>query len=296
MLRVIHFSDPHVSVSPRSLPLRSLRGKRLVGAINQMVGRGVKHRAAEMRLAALQEFQRTWQADALVCSGDWTVLGTAQELEHAAKVLQPLRASAPSFYSVYGNHDDYIVDPEESARVLARFDAWLPPAWSADHAWPRGCALGPDAYLVALNSVLPRHSPLDSSGYLDSEALGRFAERLAALAETYAWVLVMTHYAPLRSDGKPDSPRHGLHQGAALDEVLQTVPGAVVLHGHLHHRFAWLGSAQTVPHFCAGSLSHAGREGFWSYEIAPDRLRAQGMRWSGDKFVNDPQQSIELRR
>jgi hypothetical protein len=51
VIRVLHFSDVHVSVPLRAMPLADLAGKRAIGAINLVLHRQSLFRDAEKKIS-----------------------------------------------------------------------------------------------------------------------------------------------------------------------------------------------------------------------------------------------------
>ena len=110
------------------------------------------------------------------------------------------------------------------------------------------------------------------------------------------FVLVATHYAPRLADGRPDAFRHGLENAEALLEACRAARGPVaILHGHVHRRFALERPELPARLFGAGSLTHAGREGFWLFEWdAAGRGRAIPGTWNRDHYVLETSGAIAL--
>ena len=83
MIRVLHLSDVHVDVPLSRMPLRELFGKRLLGAGNLLLRRRPLFAAARDKLQALARFAAREAVDLVVCTGDYTALGTDAELAAA---------------------------------------------------------------------------------------------------------------------------------------------------------------------------------------------------------------------
>ena len=105
-------------------------------------------------------------------------------------------------------------------------------------------------------------------------------------------VLVATHYAPRRRDGSPDAWLHGLENADAFLEVCARHPRAAILHGHIHWRYH-LGLRGLPPMFGAGSVTDAGREGLWLFELDAGTLRATPGAWRGDAYALDRSATVE---
>ena len=88
---------------------------------------------------------------------------------------------------------------------------------------------------------------------------------------------------------------HGLENADELLDVLARHPFATLLHGHVHRRYHVRDPALGFPLFCAGSATHAGREGAWLFEATRDAIVATPLRWEGAWAV-EGEGAITLRR
>ena len=92
-MRILHFSDIHLGLPPRSLGF--LWDKRLLGTLNHWLFRRRKQNLEyiDRALAAMQALQPDW----IVCTGDLGSVGSPEELRHAVAILRtfPLCAGQP---------------------------------------------------------------------------------------------------------------------------------------------------------------------------------------------------------
>ena len=65
------------------MPLRDWAGKRLIVGVNLLLGRGRLFDDVPRKIEALARFARDEAADAAVCTGDLSALGTNAELAEA---------------------------------------------------------------------------------------------------------------------------------------------------------------------------------------------------------------------
>lgn len=284
-VRVLHISDVHVDVPLRNVPWDSWMGKRLLGGANLMLRRGKHFRRVREKMIALDRFRREREVDLVLCTGDYTVLGTEAELAAAREVIDPLTKAPLGFVTVPGNHDVYLPD------AIGRFERFFGdllgtdlPEHRVDERWPIVRIVGDTIAVVAVDSARPNPQPWRSSGRIPDaqvEALGRiFAD--PRLADRF--VFVITHYAPRRADGRPDDFSHGLLNADAFLRELRAVDRGAVLHGHVHHcfRVALPGLAPNL--FGAGSTTQDDREGLWLFDVAPERVTAARGGWVRDRY------------
>ncbi len=301
-LRILHFSDVHLEpLSWAEVPVRDWLGKRIVGALNLWLRRRGHHRDAPRKLDALGELVEALDVDLLVCTGDYTALGTWPELCLARERIASLASRAPlGLVTVPGNHDIYLPDARRDRRFERLFWPWLRtdlPAWRAgDGPFPAVRLLGDRLAVVAVDSARPNPEPWRSSGRIPEPQLEVLRTLLEGPLAT-RFVLLATHYAPRRPDGRPDAWRHGLENAEALLDVCRPAAGRLVLlHGHVHRCFALRRGVLPVDILGAGSLTHAGREGFWllEWDDARGRLEATAGRWAGGHYALERTETLAL--
>ena len=74
--RVLHVSDLHLEDGFPGVPLSRFLNKRVVGYANLALRRRKAFAEAELKVEALAEFAREQRVDLIVCTGDYTALGT----------------------------------------------------------------------------------------------------------------------------------------------------------------------------------------------------------------------------
>lgn len=298
-MRILHFSDVHVHVPVSQMPPADLFGKRLLGAANLLLRRERLFRDAPRKLTALAELAHATGVDFTICTGDYTALGTEPELIAARSAIDALTRAPLGFVTVPGNHDLYVPDTIADRRFERHFGDLLStdrPDLTVDGTWPivRNC--GPLVAVIAVNSARPNPHPFRSSGAIPPEQLAAL-ERILVLPEiAERFVFVITHYAPRRKDGTPDTVHHGLDNADDLLRACTRLRRGVLLHGHIHWRYHLRLPGSGLPIFGAGSATHAGREGFWVFDVESDRAVAIAGSWDGDRYVLDTEHAIELPR
>ncbi|MFI5307213.1 MAG: metallophosphoesterase family protein [Polyangiales bacterium] len=287
MLRVLHFSDVHVDVPLRQMPVREMLSKRLLGAANLLLRRKRRFAKAREKLQALARFAESQRVDLVICTGDYTALGTVPELVAARRAIEPLTRRPRGFITVPGNHDLYLPDTLADGRFERIFGDLLGSDWperAVDGHWPSIRLYDDCLAVVSVNSARPNPQLLRSSGRLPDAQLSALCELLADRRLDRRLVLIATHYAPRRRDGSPDRFSHGLENADELLAVCRRAPRAAILHGHIHWRYHVLPTGG--PHlFGAGSATDAGREGIWLFEVGQDRARAVPGRFADGEYV-----------
>ncbi|MEC7525557.1 MAG: metallophosphoesterase [Myxococcota bacterium] len=285
-VRVLHVSDIHVDVPLRHVPLGGWAGKRLMGGANLVLRRGKHFRRVREKVKVLDRFWRERGVDLVLCTGDYTVLGTEAELAAARDVIAPLTEAPLGFVTVPGNHDVYVPD------AVGRFERFFGdlletdlPELRTDGDWPIVRLVGDTIAVVAVNSARPNPHPWRSSGRIPDpqiDGLGRILNdsRLAG-----RFVFVITHYAPRLASGKPDSFTHGLVNAEAFLAKCASLERGAILHGHVHHCFHVKVDGLRASLFGAGSTTQDDREGLWLFDIEPDKVTAARGGWVGDRYA-----------
>lgn len=289
-MRVLHFSDVHVDVPLPSMPLGELLvPKRVLGAANLELRRRAWFRDARVKLAALARFAADESVDLAICSGDYTALGTAPELQAAREAIAALTTRPAGYVTVPGNHDLYVNDSVRDGRFVRIFGDLLKsdaPERAVDGPWPLLRLVGEELAVIALNSARPNPQLWRSSGRISDAQLNALRALLDEPRVRDRTVLVVTHYAPRRADGTPDKKLHGLDNADELLDACARAPRCAVLHGHIHRRYH-VRASNGVELFGAGSATQAGRESFWLYDAQGARLQATAGRWNGSGYELD---------
>lgn len=289
-MRILHFSDTHLGLGLRRVPLRDWPGKRLAGALNLLRGR--QHRFAETRrkVELLAELGRSQKADLVVFSGDFTALGTERELEAARALFQPFTDAPEGFLCVPGNHDLYASDSVRERRFERHFGEFLVsdlPHLRTDGVWPVVRIVGPEVAVVAVNSARPNLPPWKSSGRVPNAQLKGLAAALEEPVIARRLVLIVTHYAPCLADGGPDRRNHRMVNAAEFLSVCASVRRGVILCGHVHRTYHARVRGIGPGVLCAGSATLHGHEGFWMIDVENGGTTALRGWWTIDGFELD---------
>ncbi len=283
-LRILHFSDVHLPFPPGAFRTPEiLHPKRLVALLNFYLRRGSKYTEAYQKLNGLHEFLQREPVDYILYTGDTLNFGLEREFTVAAPRLAEILALARcGSLAVPGNHDLYTGSSLAFSRKhfapLVRGD--LP-----DSATPTGFPLvrwmGDDAVAIAFNTACPHFVFWNSSGRvptLELDALSRLLDRPDIAVRRR--IFLMTHY-PFDERGC----FHGLRNSRALLRLLHGRDNLVLLHGHNHRPYTHLVRGTSTPLYCAGSLSKAGSESFWLFDLYGDTLNARRGTWRNARFT-----------
>ncbi len=297
MIRVLHFSDVHVDLPLSSLPWTTWLGKRALGGANHALRRRKYFVDAVDKLAALAEFAQEQAIDLALCTGDYTILGTAPELDLAARAVEPLTRRPLGFATVPGNHDVYLGDSVREQRFEKHFAKWMRsdrPELATDGLFPFVRLFGEDLAVVGVSSARPNPEPWRSSGRVPDAQLGGLSRVLADPAIRERFVIVMTHYAPRLWNGRPDSMTHGLENADALLAAIAELPRGCLIHGHVHRRFALREPGVRPMLLGAGSTTQAGREGLWVIEVGADGAWASPGTFREGRYVLEESGRLSL--
>jgi len=292
-VRVLHFSDIHISLGLRRVPPRDWPGKRVAGGVNFLRGRGRRFEHALEKLGRLAEFAGRREVDLVIFSGDFTAMGTRAEFAAARAAVQPLVEAPAGFVCVPGNHDLYTRAVVRQRRFENTFAGLLGTdlAGSAvDGPWPLVRLQGGEAAVLALNSAKPNPVPWRSSGRIPSAQLDAAREALGRPELAERFVFVVTHYAPCLWDGRPDTRHHGLENVGELLELMAGVERGALLCGHVHRTYRARMTGVGPEVFCAGSATMHELEGFWLFDLARGHLTARRGVWTGSAYeLHDPE-------
>lgn len=292
-MRILHFSDPHFDLSLRTLPIKKLLGKRAIGALNLLAGRGRAFDRAEEKIAALNVFIKQNNIDLLLCTGDFTALGLASELQSAAELITPLIGVTHGFITVPGNHDIYAKDVISKNHFINNFGSAMQtdmPEYCTDGIWPFVRLIGEGIAVIAVNSAKPNPVPWRSDGHIPEtqlEALNRVLddERLSG-----RFLFVMTHHASRLQNGKPDTRLHGLQNANDFLSICKKISTGALLCGHVHRCYRAPLDGLKVDLYCAGSATINSHEGFWLFDISNDACHFSQGFFDADKngyFTNE---------
>src|ERR1700752_4582631 len=107
-VRLVHFSDIHLTAKPLGWRPRDWFSKRVTGWLSvRVMGRGRRFHNAPTVVAALIRSIRERTPDAIVFSGDATPLGFESEVTAAVAARSVHDEQLPPGFAVPGNHDYY---------------------------------------------------------------------------------------------------------------------------------------------------------------------------------------------
>jgi 3',5'-cyclic AMP phosphodiesterase CpdA len=286
-VRVLHFSDIHISLGLGRVPVRDWPGKRVAGGLNLLRGRGRRFEDALEKLDRLAEFAISGEVDVVVFSGDFTAMGTRAEFAAARAAIETFVKSPAEFVCVAGNHDLYTRAVVRQRRFENTFEGLLDtdlPENRVDGPWPIVRLLGDDVAVIGLNSAKPNPVPWRSSGRVPPRQLEAVRAILARPEIASRFVFIVTHYAPCLADGGPDTPAHGLENAGEFLEVCAGVERGVILCGHVHETFRVRVPGVQPEIFCAGSATMHELEGFWMFDVEGGTIAARRGRWTGHAY------------
>jgi 3',5'-cyclic AMP phosphodiesterase CpdA len=269
-----HLSDVHLTTSPLGWKARDWFGKRVTGWISTNWGsRRWRFRDADTVLAMLAAELRTLRPDAIVFSGDATMLGFTTETARTAAILEVGQPEMPPGVAVPGNHDYYTPGAEASGDFEKWFAPWQRGERVGEAIYPFARRVGP-LWLVCVNGAAGRRLPFDATGQVDPAELERLRRLLGELAPGPR--ILVTHFPVADRHGQPERRWHLLRNLAELLDVCRRSGVCLWLHGHRHGAY-YLNDARLAPFpiICAGSATdtkHAS-VGYNQYTIEGTRLQ-----------------------
>jgi len=297
LIRILHYSDPHIPTPLKRVPMAKWFSKRAIGGANLFLGRYRLFADAQEKLGALGSFKNENQIDLVICTGDYTALGLNHEYQEAVQTVRPLMEAPLGYINVPGNHDYYVTDALREERFRTYFGNTLNsdlPEYQVDGPWPLVRLVGDRVAVIALNSSRPNPLPWRSSGRIPEIQLEMLVHLSNDSELKNRLVYVITHYAPLLADGTFDSRLHGLTNAQHFLDSCAQFPQAIILCGHVHQCFHVKVPDTGQSIFCAGSATIEGKEGFWLFDVEHDRMRATQGIWDGEKYRLDRNISVEL--
>ena len=255
-VRLVHFSDIHITARPLGWQRGDWLSKRFTGWLNhRWLGRASRFRQADTLVTRLMENVHARPPDRLVFSGDATALGFEAEFARAAALLGVSGPQALPGLAVPGNHDYYTRAVAESGLFEHYFAPWQAGERIGGARYPFAQRVGP-VWLVAVNSCTGNLRPWDASGGVDDAQLARLRELLQRL-EPGPRILI-THYPVALANGRRERGTHGLRN---LQELMQVATEGGIrlwLHGHRHGTY-FLPDCRYAPFpiLCAGQRDSA---------------------------------------
>lgn len=274
-MRFVHCSDVHITADYFAQSFFKMGWRRWVALAELTVGgRARAYRQAPETLAAIAREAQARHADHFILSGDLTAYALPSEFEGARAAIGPLVEDRSRCTIIPGNHDVYTPGSRRSGRFERYFGHLLEsdlPEHRREGAFPFVRLVGEEAAVVGLLSARVPPVPGISSGLIGPTQL----EGLEAIVKdprlAHRAVLVVVHHAPLTHHGRPDSWTHGLRDAEALCRLLPG-PRYALLHGHVHHRYHHVATAERPHIFGAGSSTLKGREGYWVIEVSGGKV------------------------
>lgn len=288
MTRILHFSDIHIQHPRCSSPFSDVFSKRFVGAMNLELRRRQRFAENETKLNALSVFAQQEAIDLVIGTGDYTALGDLSELQSAKELIKPLTQAPLGFITLPGNHDVYTRQSAKEKRFEQCFGEFLvsdlPHYTVQEESFPVVRLIGEHLAVVVINSAIAHWQIWRSDGFVSEAQLDSLQNILNDPLVESRFVIFAIHYGLYRADGTPDHFRHGLRNAEELIRIFRKAPYAMVIHGHIHHRFFLPKAHCGIPIFCAGSTTHAGREGLWVYDISGMTCRAWPGTWTASGY------------
>jgi len=291
-MRILHFSDVHVDFPVGSLPWSTWLSKRALGGLNHAARRRSHFVHAREKLGLLHRFALEQSIDVALCTGDYTILGTAPEIDSAFEAIKPFTEGPFQFATVPGNHDLYLEDSVRDGRFPLHFGPWMRSERTG--TWPFVQLPNDDVAIIGIESARPNPEPWRSSGRIPEAQLEALRLILQDEDIRRRFVIVMTHYAPRLWNGQPDSRSHGLENADAFIEVLGLIERGCVLHGHVHRRFSVPLLPSKIQALCAGSTTQEGREGLWMIDINAGQARATPGAFEAGRYILLESEAISL--
>jgi 3',5'-cyclic AMP phosphodiesterase CpdA len=295
--KILHVSDLHLEDGFAGVPVRSFMNKRIVGLANLAFRRRRVFADASSKVEALAAFSDELGTDLVLCTGDYTALGTEPEIAYAREVIEPLTHATLGFFTVPGNHDLYLRDTVKAGWWDDHFGEFMKtelPEHAVDGVWPQVWFPADGLAIIGVNSARANPKPTHSSGRIPDAQLDALAFILDDARVRDRFVIIATHYAPRLADGRPDRPAHGLENADTLLSISAAARRGVIVHGHIHWRYHLRVPETPLLLCCAGSTTHAGREGLWLYEVDGSRATATPGRWDQTRYVLEPENRIDL--
>ena len=266
MLRLLHYSDVHLTVPSLGWRPRDVLSKKAVGWVNvKLLGRGYRFRHAATVADAMIADARQRGHDAIVFSGDATKLAFEPEFAFAAERLGVGDSALPPTVAVPGNHDYYTRRDARAGKFERHFGPWLDGERIGDHLYPFARRVG-HVWLVCVNSSHPSLLNTTASATVGAAQLGRLETLCGRLGDGPR--ILVTHYPLRAASGRVERRSHRLldHRAALATAVRCGI--SAWLHGHIHTPFV-LPPGETIPFpvICAGSATQTNRWAHNEYVI-----------------------------
>ena len=281
-IKILHFSDIHVHCNMRNLRWTEFLNKRSIGAVNLLRGRSKHFTFTKNKVDALYEFQKSHEVDILINTGDYTSLGTSEEIQVAKSLINPMLTSGKPYVTVPGNHDVYVNNKSFYQYFGDTLVSDLP-EYCHDGHWPLVRLVNRELAVIAVNSARPNKLPWDSRGEVSTLQLNALAQLAKDDRIKNRFVLIVTHYAPILENSKVDKYFHSLRNTEDFLSKCGGFKNATILCGHIHYPYHTKYNETNI--YCAGSATKHGKESFWLYEISNNKLESYKGFWNGNEFL-----------
>jgi 3',5'-cyclic AMP phosphodiesterase CpdA len=272
-IKLIHFSDVHVTVNKLGWKWREFASKRFTGWMNlKLLGRAHRFRHAASVMRILVQDLKERNPDHFVFSGDATALAFEREFAAAARLLGVDDAAMPPGMAVPGNHDCYVRQPVKERLFERYFMPWLSGERVDGETYPFAQQVG-HVWLIGLNSSSFNPLNWDARGRVGPEQLDRLRRLLAQLSPGPR--ILVTHYPLVSRRNRLDPQFRRLRDWKKTVAVAAEGGVSLWLHGHRHQPYHLPESmASPFPIICVGSATQTNIWMYNEYTIEGDRLSA----------------------
>jgi 3',5'-cyclic AMP phosphodiesterase CpdA len=292
-VRLIHFSDIHLSTRPLGWRLSDCWTKRVTGWLNlHALGRARTFEVADRLVQALMTEVRERRPDRVIFSGDATALGFEAEMRKAATLLGLTEGDMLPGLAVPGNHDYYTPGAAASKLFEHYFAPWQVGDRVDGEVYPFAQRVGP-LWLVGVNSCTGNRWITDAAGSVGREQLARLDQLLPSL--TPGPRILVTHYPVCMANGQPERRHRGLRDLSEVVRVAERGGVCLWLHGHRHTAYHHACSSfASFPIVCAGTATQAGRWSYGLYTIAGRQFSAARRAYSPERGRFEECQTFRL--
>lgn len=294
MVRLVHFSDIHLTCSPLGWRAKDFFTKRLPGWINlRWIGRGHRFQhSEEISRVFVQEIQAN-PPDRIIFSGDATALGFENELERGISLLGIHDPKGLPGLAVPGNHDYYTPEVAASGVFEKKFAPWQVGDRIDGGIYPFAQRVGP-VWLIGVNSCKGNRLFWDATGRVDDAQLDRLGSLLKRLSPGLR--ILVTHYPIARPNGEPERRDHCLLNLGDLINVAREGDICLWFHGHQHVPYVLPRSDFVpIPTIGAGSLTQTGHWSYFEYTFDQEHFRAEKKVYSLAEKRFENAGTVELR-
>lgn len=275
-MRVIQFSDIHISAKvPWYLP-GTLLSKQVTGLLNYSFRRKHRFRYAIPIVQQLVKRILNDPPDLVLFTGDAVVVGATPEFQAAMELLKPLTDSAIPKIAVPGNHDFYRFENAHVRQFETAFSKWFVGERVGEAIFPFA-QYHQGIWFVAANSARPNHLAWDSRGQFANS--GRDLLPLSKLLTNERKVLV-THYPAALADGTPEPYWRRLRPAPLVYQWIAENQVDMWVHGHQHRPFIRQPS-EKLPFLqvCNGSTTQEFLWAYHEYLFEEDRVLINRYQW-----------------